>query len=81
MLLRTPSQRLLKLCYNHGYLEIRRVLKSDGLLAVGELLWDPDYLRRKTVIGWCKDGGFQLTGKYGGLQHYLLTFSKTITDD
>jgi ubiquinone/menaquinone biosynthesis C-methylase UbiE len=62
-------------------LEIRRVLKDDGLLAVGELLWDPDYPRRKTVIGWCRDGGFQLTSEYGGLQHYLLTFSKTTTGD
>lgn len=66
---------------NKALLEIRRVLKDDGLLAVGELLWDPDYPRRKTVIGWGSEAGFQLTGKYGGFSHYLLTFRKTTAED
>jgi ubiquinone/menaquinone biosynthesis C-methylase UbiE len=57
-------------------LEIERVLKHDGLLAVGELLWDPDYPRRKTVTRWCKEAGFELAETYGGLLHYVLTFTK-----
>ncbi len=57
-------------------LEIKRVLKEDGLLAVGELLLDPDYPRSKTVIRWCEAQGFRLLGKHGRLLHYLLTFRK-----
>jgi len=56
--------------------EIMRVLKDDGLLAIGEFLLDPDYPRRKTVIGWCKESGFDLSAQYGNLLHYLLTFKK-----
>jgi len=55
-------------------LEIRRVLKDDGLLAIGELVPDPDYPRRKTVVRWCRDAGFELVGGYGGVLHYLLVF-------
>jgi len=57
-------------------LEIKRVLKDEGLLAVGELLLDPDYPRRKTVIGWCKDAGLEPVAAHGGLVHYLVTFGK-----
>jgi len=55
-------------------LEIKRVLKDDGLLAIGEFLPDPDYPRRKTVIHWCRAAGLQFVGGYGGLVQYLLTF-------
>lgn len=59
--------------------EIRRVLKDDGLLAIGEFLPDPDYPKRETVIGWCKESGFALFEQYGNLLHYLLTFKKSLT--
>ena len=62
-------------------LEIKRVLKHGGLLAVGELLWDPDYPRRKTVLRWCKDAGFESVSGYGGVLHYVLTFRKSTTKD
>jgi ubiquinone/menaquinone biosynthesis C-methylase UbiE len=55
-------------------LEIKRVLKDDGLLAIGEFLPDPDYPRRKTVIGWCKDAGLEPVAAHGGLVHYVVTF-------
>lgn len=58
-------------------LEARRILKDDGLLAIGELLPDPDYPRRKTVIRWCEDAGFQLVSQKGGVMHYVLTFRKS----
>lgn len=58
-------------------LEIKRVLKDGGLLAVGEFLPDPDYPRRKTVIQWCEDAGFKLAGSYGGALHYVLTFESS----
>jgi ubiquinone/menaquinone biosynthesis C-methylase UbiE len=55
--------------------EFRRVLKDDGLLAIGEFLPDPDFPRRKTVTAWCQDAGFVLADTYGNLMHYLLLFS------
>jgi len=58
-------------------LEIKRVLKDSGLLAIGEFLPDPDYPRRKTVIRWCKGTGFESVSRYGGVLHYLLTFKKS----
>ncbi|MEM2896590.1 MAG: class I SAM-dependent methyltransferase [Candidatus Bathyarchaeia archaeon] len=57
-------------------LQIKRVLKDNGLLAIGEFLPDPDYPRRKTVIHWCEDAGFKLVRGYGGILHYVLTFKK-----
>jgi len=58
-------------------IEIKRVLKDDGLHAIGEMLLDPDYPRRKTVIDWCKDAGFELVEGSRGLLHYMLTFKKS----
>jgi len=58
-------------------LEIKRVLKDDGLLAIGEFLPDPDYPRKSTVTGWCQDSGFELNEQYGNWLHYLLTFEKS----
>jgi ubiquinone/menaquinone biosynthesis C-methylase UbiE len=59
--------------------EIKRVLKDDGLLAIGEFLPDPDYPRRKTVIRWCEDAGFKLDRENVGVLHYVLTFNKKTT--
>ena len=56
--------------------EISRVLNDDGLLAVGEFLPDPDYPRRKTVVKWCADAGFEVTGEHGGILSYVLNFAK-----
>ncbi len=57
-------------------LEIKRVLKEDGLLAIGEVLPDPGYPRRKTVIRWCENAGLTLAESYGSLLHYVLVFRK-----
>ena len=54
--------------------EFRRVLKPDGLLAVGELLLDPDFPRPVTVRRWCEAAGFQFVARYGALLHYLALF-------
>jgi ubiquinone/menaquinone biosynthesis C-methylase UbiE len=61
-------------------LECKRVLKDNGLLAIGEFLPDPDFPRRKTVIRWCKHAGFELVSEYGGALHYVLTFKKSTTE-
>jgi ubiquinone/menaquinone biosynthesis C-methylase UbiE len=55
-------------------IEIKRVLRSDGLLAIGELLPDPDYPLPRTVRRWCADAGFVPVDSHGGILHYLLTF-------
>lgn len=60
-------------------LESKRVLKDNGLLAIGEFLPDPDFPRRKTVIRWCIHAGFELVSEYGGALHYVLTFKKSTT--
>ena len=58
-------------------MEIKRVLKDDGLLAVGEFFPDPDYPRKSTVTGWCHDSGYELNNQFGNWLHYLLTFEKS----
>lgn len=63
---------------NKTLLEVKRVLKNGGLLAIGELLPDPDYPRKKSVTRWCNDAGLELAGVHGGIIHYLLTFKKSL---
>ncbi len=46
-------------------LKVKRVLRDDGLLAIGEILFDPDYPRRTTVIRWCREAGFELVRSHG----------------
>jgi ubiquinone/menaquinone biosynthesis C-methylase UbiE len=58
-------------------LEIKRVLKDDGLLGTGEFLPDLDYPCRRTVIRWCRKAGLELVNGYGGIIHYVLTFKKS----
>jgi len=62
---------------NKALLEVKRVLKDDGLVAIGELLPDPDYPLRKSVIGWCDNVGLEKVGAHGGVMHYLLLFGKS----
>jgi ubiquinone/menaquinone biosynthesis C-methylase UbiE len=55
--------------------EFKRVLKLEGTLAIGELLFDPDYPRKRTVVRWCEEAGFKLERSYGALWYYVLTFT------
>jgi ubiquinone/menaquinone biosynthesis C-methylase UbiE len=56
--------------------EIRRVLKPGGILAVSELLMDPDYPLKETTARRCKKAGFQLEGFYGNFWTYTVRLSK-----
>jgi ubiquinone/menaquinone biosynthesis C-methylase UbiE len=56
--------------------EARRVLKDSGLVAIGEVLIDPDYPRQKSVIRWCRNAGLQLVSTHEGFMQYVLTFKK-----
>ncbi len=54
--------------------ELRRVLKPGGILSVSELITDPYYLRRPTVIRWCEAAGFRLVASQGGILWYTVSF-------
>jgi ubiquinone/menaquinone biosynthesis C-methylase UbiE len=56
--------------------EIRRVLKPGGILAVSELLMDPDYPLKETTARRCEKAGFQLEGFYGNFWTYTVRLSK-----
>ena len=56
--------------------EIKRVLKPGGILAVSELLPDPDYPLRSTTVRKGKKAGFVLAGLYGNFWTYTVRFCK-----
>jgi ubiquinone/menaquinone biosynthesis C-methylase UbiE len=56
--------------------EIHRVLKADGTLSITEMLPDPDYPLRRTVVRWCREAGFELVEKHGNFFCYTLNFRK-----
>jgi ubiquinone/menaquinone biosynthesis C-methylase UbiE len=56
--------------------EIRRVLKPGGILAVSELLIDPDYPLKETTARRCEKAGFQLEEFYGNFWTYTVRLSK-----
>ena len=56
--------------------EIKRVLKSDGILAVTEFLVDPDYPLKSTTIKICSAEGFVLEAALGSLWNYTVRFKK-----
>jgi ubiquinone/menaquinone biosynthesis C-methylase UbiE len=55
-------------------MEIRRVMKPDGVLSVSEFAIDPDFPWQSTVIRWCDEAGFQLEHRYGSALNYTLNF-------
>lgn len=56
--------------------EIKRVLKPGGVLAVSELLLDPDYPLKETTARRGEDAGFQVEENYGNFWAYTVRFSK-----
>lgn len=56
--------------------EIKRVLKPGGILADTELLPDPDYPWRSTVIELAQKEGFILEASFGNLWDYTVRFRK-----
>ncbi len=59
--------------------EIRRVLKPGGIIAVTEILPDPDYPLRSTTIRICQREGFILDGNFGNLWNYTVRFKKPLS--
>lgn len=56
--------------------ELRRVLKDDGRLVVGELALDPDFIRLAELKRECRALGFSLERLKGGSLSYLALFRK-----
>ena len=56
--------------------ELKRILKPDGLISLGEMFPDPDYPRRKTEKKWAKEAGFKLDDQFGNWFVYHLNFKK-----
>lgn len=61
---------------NRALTEIKRVLKPGGILAVGELLFDPDYPLKRTTTRRCEEAGFTLQEIQGNFWSYTARFSK-----
>lgn len=56
--------------------EVRRVLKPQGIVAVTEFLPDPDYPGRGTTIRCAERAGFTLSTSEGNLWNYTVCFRK-----
>ncbi len=56
--------------------EIKRVLKSDGILAVTEFIPDPDYPLKSTTVKQCEAAGFILDNVEGSFINYTARFIK-----
>lgn len=56
--------------------EAYRVLKPAGILSVSEIIMDPDYTLKGTVIRLCEESGFYLTEEHGNLLAYTVNFRK-----
>lgn len=56
--------------------EIRRVLKPNGLLVVGEELIEPEYVSWPTVTAWVERAGFALRRRESNWLCYTLKFVK-----
>jgi ubiquinone/menaquinone biosynthesis C-methylase UbiE len=56
--------------------EIYNALKPGGLLSITEVLPDPDYQKRSTVLSLAREVGFTPEEKYGNVLVLTLNFSK-----
>ncbi|MGB9936516.1 MAG: class I SAM-dependent methyltransferase [Methanobacterium sp.] len=57
-------------------IEIRRVLKPQGVLAITEFIPDPDYPLKSTTIKQCENAGFFFDKVEGSFINYTARFTK-----
>jgi ubiquinone/menaquinone biosynthesis C-methylase UbiE len=61
--------------------EISRLMTRDGIFVDSEVIMDPDYPRRSTVIKWANRAGLVLERQSGNIFHYALVFKKGISQE
>lgn len=57
-------------------LQVKRLLKDDGVFVNAEFLLDPDFPLRRTVVKWAKQAGFTLKQQVGNPLRHVLIFKK-----
>ncbi len=57
-------------------LQVKRLLKDDGVFVNAEFLLDPDFPLRRTVVNWAKQAGFKLKRQVGNIFRHVLVFGK-----
>ncbi len=62
-------------------LQVKRLLKSDGIYVNAEFLFDPDFPLRRTVVRWAKKAGFKLERQVGNAFRYVLVFKKSTKNE
>jgi ubiquinone/menaquinone biosynthesis C-methylase UbiE len=60
-------------------LQVKRLLKEDGIFVNYEFMIDPDYPLPWTVVKWANQAGFQLKRKIGIIFRHVLVFTKQST--
>lgn len=61
--------------------ELRRVLKSDGRLVIGEMIADPDFVSTTALTEQARVAGFTLDCRWGPKVAYLARFHVTPPDN
>jgi SAM-dependent methyltransferase len=61
--------------------EIYRALKPGGVLSVTEMILDPDYLTRRTVLGLAERAGFRLNRDFGTRLAFTVNLMKPTDGD
>ncbi|MBI2906218.1 MAG: methyltransferase domain-containing protein [Chloroflexi bacterium] len=56
--------------------ELRRALRRGGILSITELIVDPDYSTRKSVVAKGEKGGFSHVETLGNFFYYTINFRK-----
>ncbi|OLS30040.1 MAG: Demethylmenaquinone methyltransferase [Candidatus Thorarchaeota archaeon AB_25] len=57
-------------------LQVKRILKDDGIFVNAEFLLDPDFPLRRTVVKWARQAGFTLNRQVGNPLRHVLVFTK-----
>ena len=57
-------------------MELKRVLKPEGIISFSELFIDPDYPLRRTEKRWAKEAGLVFIEGFGNFFSYQLNFGK-----
>lgn len=58
-------------------LQVKRILKDDGVFVNAEFLLDPDFPLRRTVVKWARQAGFTLNRQVGNPLRHVLVFEKS----